>query len=403
MEKRRFDLLDFLYITAREWRVIVGSFVIICSIAAVVSLLLPKWYEATTTMLPPKEQKRGQFLGGFSEILAALPMPSLRLGEKGSPSDIFIGILKSDFVAGSVVDRYDLVKSYRVRNRERAIRALHRLTEARKTPEGMIKVTVLDRSPEIAAKMANAHIALLDSINQTLAIQSAQDKKDFIERQLVKYEIELREAQDSLQSFQQRQNAISITEQAAATIRAAAALQIQAMELNVELERLRRSFGTEHPFVQKMQTQIELRQQQLEGLRSGVSGSDGVANLFLPLNEIPSVAMSYARLEMDVMVKASLKEFLLEQLLQTTIEESNRTSTVQIVDEALPPETKTKPKRTMIVALAGVFSLFLSFIYVSVRYYFAVLKAEGGEDYDKLRRILGELPGGRRRAEGPAE
>jgi len=152
-----------------------------------------------------------------------------------------------------------------------------------------------------------------------------------------------------------------------------------------------------------MQTQIELRQQQLEGLRWGVSGSDGMESLFLPLSQIPSMAMAYARLEMDVMVKASLKEFLLEQLLQTTIEESNRTSTVQVVDWAVPPEMKTKPKRTMIVTIAGVLSLFLSFIYVSVRYYFAALKAEGGEDYGKLMRILGEFPGSRRYAEGPSE
>ena len=402
MEKRQFDLLDFLYIAAREWRIVVGSLAIVCVIAAVISLMMPKWYESTTTLLPPQEKKSG-FLGGFSEILSALPMPSFRLGEKGSPSDIFIGILKSDAVADQIIKRFDVMDRYGFESRERALRAIHQRTEVRKTPEGMIKVTVLDQSPEIAAKMANAHIALLDSINQTLAIQSAQNKKDFIERQLMKYEIELREAQDSLQSFQQRQNAISITEQAEATITAAAALQIQAMELNLELSSLRRSFGTEHPFVKKMQTEIELREEQLEALRSGVSGSDGVANLFLPLSQIPGVAMSYARLEMDVMVKASLKEFLLEQLLQTTIEESNRTSTVQIVDEALPPETKAKPKRTMIVALAGVLSLFLSFIYVSVRYYFAALKAEGGEAYDKLRRVLGELPGGRRYAEGPAE
>jgi len=235
MEKRQFDLLDFLYITAREWRIVVGSLVIICVIAAVISLMMPKWYEATTTLLPPQEKKSG-FLGGFSEILSSLPMPSFRLGEKGSPSDIFIGILKSDAVAGQIIERFDVMDRYGFESRERALRAMQQRIEVRKTPEGMIKVTVLDQSPEIAAKMSNTYVVLLDSTNQALAIQSAQDKKDFIERQLVKYEAELREAQDSLQAFQQRKNAISITEQAQATIKAAATLQIQAMELAVELE-----------------------------------------------------------------------------------------------------------------------------------------------------------------------
>jgi len=407
MEKRHFDLLDFLYITAREWRIVLGSFVIVCAVAAVISLLMPKWYEATTTILPPQERKSGQFLGGFSEILAALPMPSLRLGEKGSPSDIFIGILKSDAVAGEIIDRFDVMERYGFQSRERALRAMHRRIEVRKTPEGLIKVTVLDQSPQIAAEMSSIHVVLLDSTNQELAIQNAQDKRAFIGLQLVKYDAELLEAQDKLQAFQQEQNAISITEQAEATIKAAAQMQIQTMELQLELWNYQQSLGVEHPFVKKMQTEIELRQRQLEALKSGDSGADGVENLFLPLNLIPSVAMNYARLETDVLVKTALKQFLLEQLLQTTIEESNRTSTVQVVDVAVPPELKAKPKRTMIVAIAGVLSLFLSFLYVSIRYYFTALKAEGGEEYGKLMRVLGELPGGRRYAErtseGPAE
>ena len=44
------------------------------------SLLLEDEYESVVQMLPPKEAKKGF---GFADLLSALPIPSLRLGEKG--------------------------------------------------------------------------------------------------------------------------------------------------------------------------------------------------------------------------------------------------------------------------------------------------------------------------------
>ena len=94
-------------------------------------------------------------------------------------------------------------------------------------------------------------------------------------------------------------------------------------------------------------------------------------NLFLPLREIPKVAQDYAIIEKDVLVQKALMQLLLQQEAESLIESRNNTSTVQVLDPALPPELKAKPQRMLYVFITGVLSLFstiaftLGAVYVS--------------------------------------
>ncbi len=53
------SLLDYLRVIRKHWRMEVGLFLMACLAAGVVSLLLPKEYEATASVLPPPEPKGG--------------------------------------------------------------------------------------------------------------------------------------------------------------------------------------------------------------------------------------------------------------------------------------------------------------------------------------------------------
>ncbi len=167
-EKQEVNVLDYIYLIARRWKLIIVNLLVICSAAAVISLLLPKWYTGTAVLLPPKERK--EEFAGFRGALAKLPIPTFRLGEKGSPSDVVIGILKSRSVADSMVNKFNLIKLYEATNREEAIRTLAENTTVKKTDEGLISVSVLDRSPVRAARMANAYVHFLDKINRELSL-----------------------------------------------------------------------------------------------------------------------------------------------------------------------------------------------------------------------------------------
>jgi len=396
LAERQVSILDLLAALRAGSKLIVGGTLILCVVAAVISLLLPEEFAARVQLLPPKEQKQGF---GFADLLSTLPIPSLRLGEKGTPADIFIAILKSPTTRRSMIEQFDLLRVYEVEFVEDALEALESKTTVDKSEEGTIVIDVLDRDPVRAAAMANYYVTLLDSTNRRLAREAATERYRFIVQLEGTESVKLSEAMDRLQSFQAQHSAIAIEDQARAVIRAAAEMETASAELEITRQGLLASgLSPTHPQIRKIEQEFALRQQYLAFLRDGVAatglgerlglpgGGDLVrlqlqGSLFPPLREIPSVAQQYANLEKDVLVQSSLLKLLLEQKAESLIEASNTTSTVQVLDAAVPPETKARPRRFLIVFVTGVLSAFASTTYVLGRVYVRELQRHWQQDY----------------------
>ncbi|MCD6334618.1 MAG: hypothetical protein J7M27_04725 [Candidatus Latescibacteria bacterium] len=389
MEKSSINVLDYLYLLVRRWKWIVANFLIVCIVAGAISLLLPEWYASTAVILPPKEEKE-QF--GLTAILSEIPIPKLRLGEKGTPADIFIGILKSRNVAERMVDQFDLMQVYGVQLREEALRTLAKLTEVGKTDEGMISVRVLDRTPERCAEMANAYIAYLDEMNQEIGARWEADRKAFAEEQYIKARKGLEIAQDSLQTFQKRHQIISVENQAEVVIRAAAELETEIMGLQLQLKSLEASsLSRSHPEVAFVKKRIEIRENQLRSLKTGRGGSDGGSGFFLPLDDIPQLQMEFLRYQMDMQVQAALVQFLRQRVEEKQMEAAKSIPTISVVDVAVPPEIRDSPNRRMIVSISGLFSIVFMLFWILAMEYIHAIREGGGKNAEKLQRIWDAL------------
>ena len=384
------DVLDLLAALDAGKKLIVVGTLILCVLAAGISFLLPEEYEARVQLLPPKEQKQGF---GFADLLSALPIPSLRLGEKGTPADIFVAILKSPTMRREMVRDFDLMQLYEVDRMEDAIEILEKKTTVGKSEEGTILIDVLASNPQQAAAMANRYVALLDSTNRRLSQDAAQDRHDFILQLKATEEVKLEDAMDRLQSFQAEHNAIALEDQAKAVIRVAAEMEMASLELEIARQGLLASgFSRSHSQVIKLEQESLLRQQALAFLREGVDFEmldDSPStmqlqlqeSLFLPLRDIPQVAQDYANIEKDVLVQSALLKMLLEQEAESLIEASNTTSTVQVLDAATMPEKKARPRRFLIVFVTGVLSFFASTAYVLGRTYISALRERWQAEY----------------------
>ena len=372
MEKKEVDILDLFSALHAARGLIVGGTLLVCVLAGALSFLIPKEYEATAQLLPPKEQKQGF---GFSDLLSALPIPTLRLGEKGTPADIFIATLKSMHTRRSMVHTFSLKERYGVETMTDAVETLAEKTVIDKSEEGTIVISVLDRDPQMAAQMANHYTVILDSTNKAIGQISARERMGFIQVLRIEGEVRLDSVMGNLQEFQSEHNAISIEDQARAVIGAAAAMQTDAMELEIMRQGMIASgLDESHDRVKKLEREILLRQDAMTFLRDGLNAdSRGMMrgpqalemeeNLFLPLRDIPKVAQDYAILEKDVLVQKALMQLLLQQEAESLIESRNNTATVQVLDPAIPPEIKARPQRVLIVFIAGVLSLFASISY----------------------------------------
>ena len=397
-QKKEIDIIDLLTaLHAGRW-LIIGGTLAICVLAGGLSFLLPKEYEATVQILPPRDKKESF---GFSSMLSSLPIPALRLGERGTPSDISLATIKSTTTRRRMIEKFGLMQRYEARTLTDAMEVLADNTTAAMTEEGMLGVSVLDKDPQMAADMANYYIVLLDSTNKRFAHKTASDRLGFIRGILQEEDKRLDDKMKLLEEFQSEHNAISIDDQARAAILTATSMHTAAMELAIERQRLILSgLGPNHDKVKQLEREINLRQGTIAFLRDGLKPADNTRlqdkalqlqldeNLFLPLNQIPGVAQEYANLEKDVLVQTSLMLVLLQQEAQALIEAKDATSTVQILDPATPPEIKAKPQRVLIVFLAGLLSLIASVSYVLGAVYMRGLQQRWRERHQTTSEVL---------------
>ena len=371
--KKEIDIIDLLTaLHAGRWPIIGGTLAV-CVLAGGLSFLLPKEYEATVQILPPREEKQSF---GFSSLLSSLPIPTLRLGERGTPADISLATIRSETTRRRMIEKFDLMRHYEARILTDALETLADKTTADMTEEGMLSVSVLAPEPQMAADMANYYIVLLDSTNKRFSHKTASERLSFIRGLLQEEDQKLEDKMKLLEEFQAEHNAISIADQARAVILTATSMRTAVLELEIERQRLIQSgLGFDHDKVKKLEREIHLRNDTMDFLRDGLPTDNGVLqnkalqlemeeDFFLPLKQIPGVAQEYATLEKDVLVQTSLLLVLLQQEAQALIEAKDATSTVQVLDPATPPEIKAKPQRVMIVFIAGLLSLFASIAYV---------------------------------------
>ena len=114
-ETQTTNFLDLLGLMAKRSRFII-SFVLICTLAAVVvSLVLPKWYQATATLLPPKEITVPiAGLGDFAEVVSVTG--GLNLPVLVTPSDVYAKMLASRTIAESIINKFQLMSLYETAN-----------------------------------------------------------------------------------------------------------------------------------------------------------------------------------------------------------------------------------------------------------------------------------------------
>jgi len=238
------NLLDY-------WRVIwkykflIGALTAVSILIALIySLLLPKIYISTTTILIPREGSGGGFLSalgasGIGRRIAGISLPSLTPNR-----DIFTSILKSRTLALNLVAHFNLKDYYKALYLENAIGALRYATTISASKEGVIKINVEDTDPKMAADIANSYPEQLDRFMAEYDTGAAGLQRRFIEGRLTKTKAALKRAEKALRDFQQENRAMSIKKQAQGAIQASARLKGEIVASEVQLQ-VMQNFATE--------------------------------------------------------------------------------------------------------------------------------------------------------------
>ena len=104
MLQKELNITDFLLLLFRKRKFIIINFFIVTIATSGISLLMPLWYRAQTTILPPVEESD---FAHFSSLISDLPLKALGLGGVSDQSEIFLATLKSRTVMEAVVREFD--------------------------------------------------------------------------------------------------------------------------------------------------------------------------------------------------------------------------------------------------------------------------------------------------------
>lgn len=365
MGEEEINLAAYLDVILRRRKIIIAITGCAFVISIVVALLLPKEYEATVSVMPPKpEDSIGMGLAGGSSGIGGLA--SGVLGIK-APSDLWVGVLQSRNVKDAIIERFGLRERYGTDTIEDTREELDGAVIIQKTKEEIIKVSVLDEDPETAAKLANAFIEELDRVNRSSVMTSGARTRAFLEKRLDEAKIELSKVEEAIKAFQERNKAIKLDDQSKAIIDAIGSVKGQLMAKEVELDTLMDFATASNPRVQLLEVEVKGLRDKMRELESGsVARYSGGKDIFIPTDRIPDLSFQFVRLLRDAKVQETLVELLTQQYEIARIQEAKDSPTVQVLDPAKTPEKKARPRigRIAVIStmLGAVFSVFVAFV-----------------------------------------
>ncbi|MBN2464194.1 hypothetical protein JXD38_01025 [candidate division WOR-3 bacterium] len=388
-------VVKYLGVILKWRRLIFWNTVALTAVAVIVSLVLPHRYTATAQLLPPSDE--GDVFG-ITSLLgggAGSSLSRLKAGLAGSStsSDLMIGILGSRTVMQHVAERCSIAKRYGMRkpSPEKSVRQLKDMTKLASSEEGIVKIAVEARSRELAAEVANAYIAELDSFLRHSNISRGHNMRVFIEKRLVQLDSSLALASESLQAFQEVHKVTSVEDETKAAIDAYAKMKSELSLQEAEYEAARSGASEDNPYVEILRRGVAASREELRKLERGGGASGFGVGFGVSFEHLPTIAARFARRYLDFKIQQEAYAKLYEQYEYARVLEARDAPTLTVLDYAVPPERRSFPKRMVITAVVFLFSLVAGIAFALTAEYFGFIKSARPEEYQGWRAIRDEL------------
>jgi uncharacterized protein involved in exopolysaccharide biosynthesis len=247
-----------------------------------------------------------------------------------------------------------------------------------------VSISVIDKSPQRAAEMANDFLVLLEEKIVALNTLKAGNNRAFLAQRVAQNMKDLTAAEETLNAFQTKYGAIEITEQAAIAIAAAAEIKAELMRAEIAKEALLPRLNRSHSEIEQLDDQIRALKKKYAQLHEGENIARTGTDVFFPIDQIPDIGMQYYRYLRDVEIQNTLLKMLVPLFEQAKIQETKTIPVLRIVDKAVPPTYKYKPKRALIVIGILAVSLAFCFLYIFSVEYMRRIKETDAVQHDKL-------------------
>jgi uncharacterized protein involved in exopolysaccharide biosynthesis len=380
-------IIRFLRLCWVSRRIFFGILATGILVSLLYALLLPNVYTSTTTLMPPDSvSSNSNLMGLLSSVGPIASAGSAALGTQ-TPGAVFVGIMGSQTVKESLVKQFDLVHHYKMRFIEDACKQLAADTGIQEDfKSGIITISVKSDNSVLASNLAQGYIAELDRVVTHNSTSAARRERIFLEGRLKEIKQDLDDSSIALSQFSTKNRTISMPSQAMAMVDAGLKMQADLVTVRSELAALQQTYSDDNIRVRAARARVEELQRQMNkisGLNQASSSSANTNESDYPsVGKLPALGLTYSDLDRKVLVEEALWEALTKQYEAAKVQEAKEIPTVRVLDEANVPQRKSSAKRSVIVVLGAMLSLFVACI--------AVITASVWDDMDDQdeRKIL---------------
>jgi uncharacterized protein involved in exopolysaccharide biosynthesis len=200
--------------------------------------------------------------------------------------------------------------------------------------------------------MANAYVDELLRLTKVLAVTEASQRRMFFETQLERSKKDLANAEVALKKAIDTSGVISVDADSRALMETVGRLRAQISAKEIQLRAMQAYLTTENPEYKRTEEELSSLRVQLEKLENG--STKGVLNNQSSDNK---AGLENIKILRDVKYHQMLFELLAKQYEMARLDEAKDPSIIQVLDNAVVPEKKAKPKRLIITLLASVIGL----------------------------------------------
>ena len=350
-QDHKLSLIAILIVLAKRKKLVLGLPFAIACIAAAVSMMMPNIFAASATLLPPQQAQSAagailSQLGGAGSLAGSLT------GLK-NPNDLYVGMLRSRTVADKLVERFNLKNVYETDSQEKARKALAANTSISSGKDGLIVITVEGKDKKTVASMANAYVEELTQLNKVLAVTEAGRRRLFFERQLAEAKNQLARSEQNLKAGLQSGGVTSVDADSRALVETIARVRAQVSAKEIQL-------GSLQAFVTPSNPEYRRVQEELSSLRAELSRLENGRGTNSESGKGAQTGLENVKILRDVKYYQMLYELLAKQYEIARLDESKDSSVIQVLDQAIEPERKVKPARSIIVLVSALVGFILA-------------------------------------------
>jgi len=269
-----------------------------------------------------------------------------------NPADQYVAFLNSRTVQDALIDRFKLTERYDEKFKQDTRKELEKNVTIASGKDGLITIDASDKDPAFAADLANAYPEELTRLLGRLAVTEAQQRRMFFEKQLNNAKDKLTKAEQALKASGVNSNILKANPTAAVEGLAKLKATIAAQE--IKLASMRGYLTESAPDFKQARTELSAMRAQLNQAEKEEPSSAGTDS-------------DYISKFRDFKYHETLFELFAKQYEMARIDESREGAVIQVVDTAVPPELKAKPKKAQIAMITTLATGFALLLFVFIR------------------------------------